>query len=342
MDYSSSFNQGGAATTIGAVHSDVIESHVLTKFDGASLACAASASHMLRNLCKNENLWRDICDSTWDSIKHPLVRKTISTFPGGYRSFFSDAFPVIRPDQTKRTQFIPCFQGNMPELISAVDIHYGDELIFSKVVVTNTGDKSFRHFSFWVDMLENKETVKIPLKFEGDEDKCMEELQENLKLSWIVIDPTRKRAVNVSSFGPVSVQPYWNGYDIQVIFATILSGDNSSELVECRIVATFGCKEGKYVKFRELNMYMEDMHMRRLSGEKSLKILEEAMERGERKKANGGEMKETYEKYLELKRKKIEGKKRTERRLNMVYRLSWVAYFFAFVFLIVSLNVFPN
>lgn len=339
------FDHGGATTTttIGEVHTDVIESHVLTKCDGASLACAASTSHLLRKLCYKESLWEDICNSTWSSIKDPLVRKTISNFPGGYRAFFSDAFPVIRSNPSR----CKCrYEGTVSELISAVDIHYGDDQVFSKVIVTNTDDKSFLNFSFWVDLLENKETVKIPLKFEGDDNKCMLGVEQNLKLSWILIDPIKNRAVNVSSFRPVSVQPSWNGFDIQVIFATILSGDydgdDSSELVECRVAATFGCKNGKNVKFKELILYMEDMQMRRLSGKKCLRILEETMVSGERKKGNGGEMKEIYEKYLDSKRKKMEGKKRKEKRLNLVYRLSWVAYFFSFVFLCLSLNVFPN
>ncbi|KAL8094302.1 putative F-box protein At2g36090 [Apium graveolens] len=336
-------DHGGATTTISAVHTDVIESHILTKFDGASLACAASTSHLLHNLCNKQSLWEDVCNATWDSIKDPLVRKTISDFSGGYRGFYSDAFPVIRSKHGRDKKYH--YEGNISELISAVDIHYGDEQIFSKVIVTDTDNKSFLHFSFWVDLFDNKQTVKIPLKFEGDEKKCMLELEQNLKLSWIVIDPTKKRAVNVSSLRPVSVQPSWNGYDIQVIFATILSGEydvEGSDLVECRVAATLGCKEGKYVKFREVILYSEDMQMRRLSGKKSLKILEQAMESGERKKENGGEMKEIYEKYLDLKRNKMEGKKRKERVLNLVYKLSWVAYFFAFVFLCSSLNVFPN
>lgn len=338
---SNSWNHGGATTTIGAVHTDVIETHILTKFDGASLACAASTSHLLHTLCNNENLWKNICNSTWNSIKHPLVQKTISTFPGGYRNFYSDAFPLLRPNPSRGHRR---YQGNITELISAVDIQFGDDHVFSKVVVTKTDDKSFLHFSFWVDLLDKKkETVKIPLKFEGDENKCMLELQQNLKLSWIVIDPTRKRAVNVSSLRPVCVQPSFDGYDVQVIFATIISSDcagvDSSELVECRIVATFGCKEGKVLKFRQLNLYMEDINMRCLSGEKSLRILQEAMENGERKRGNVKEMKEIYEKYVDSKEKKREGKKKKER---MLHRISWVAYFFAFVFLCISLNVFPN
>lgn len=334
---------GGATTTITAVHTDVIESHILTKFDGPSLASAASTSHFLNNLCNNEKLWKDICNSTWNSIKHPLVQKTISTFPGGYRSFFSDAFPLVRPNPSRGSYR---YQGNTSELISSVDIQYGNDQVYSKVIVNNTDTKSFLHFSFWVDLLDCKETVKIPLKFEGDENKCMLELEKNLKLSWIVIDPARKRAVNVSSLRPVSVRPYWNGNDVQVVYATVLSGNcnggDSSEFVECRVVTTFGCKEGKDLKVRELSLSMEDMHMRRMSGEKCLRILEEAMESGERKKGNGGEVKEMYEKYMELKRKKIERKTKRERRLTMVYRVSWVAYFIAFVFLCISLNVFPN
>ncbi|KAL1825656.1 hypothetical protein ACET3Z_012434 [Daucus carota] len=332
--------KGGATTTITGIDPDVIESHILTKIDGPSLACSASTCHLLHTLCRKDNLWKHICNATWNSVKHPLVQDTISRFPGGYRSFFCDAFPLVRPSlKPGRTRRVLC-QDYAWKIYSAVDIYYGSKGIHSKVIVTDTGDDAFLNFSFWLDLLDNQESVKIPLKFEGDENKCMLKLKENLTLSWILIDPIRKRAVNISSLTPISVRPHWNGNDVQVMYATILSGFGSSEFVECRIVATIKCKYKKDVKIREACLYLEDMHKMRLNGDRSLRILLEVMENGERKKGNAGEEREIYMKYRELKRKRIEGDYRRETRLRIGCRVACLAYLIAFVFFCNFLNIF--
>ncbi|CAK9184693.1 unnamed protein product [Ilex paraguariensis] len=60
-----------------------------------------------------------------------------------------------------------------------------------------------------VDLLDYKETVPTLVKFSGDEETCRADLEEHMSLSWILIDPTHKRAVNLSSLRPVSVQRHW-------------------------------------------------------------------------------------------------------------------------------------
>lgn len=331
---SSSVTVGGSATTIAALHPDIIETHILTKFDGTSLASAASTCHLLRTLCNNESLWKHICDSTWDSIKHPLVQQTVSSFPGGYRSFFNDSFPVLQSNTDQRSL---CSHVHRSQLISAVDIHYGNDPVHSKVVVTNTDDNSFLGSLFSVNLTDCNETIELPLKYKGNENECMLKLEEKLTLSWIVIDPALKRAGNVSSLRPVSVRPYWDGSSIKVIYATVLSGNScgidTTEFVEFRVTAIFGCEEGKNVQLRELSLCVVDMVKTRLNGDKTLRILQQAMESGERKKENG-EGREMYLEYLEFKRKTRDDK---QRRQKMLYRVLWFIHIFLCVFFSIHL-----
>lgn len=285
---SSSCDQGVAATAFDALHSDIIETHLLTKFDAPSLASLASTDTLLNTLCNKESLWKDICDSTWNSVKHPLVQQTIASFPGGYRSFYSDSFPVLGANSSPGSLG---GQVDTLELISAVDVHFGNIPIYSKVKVTNTNASSFPGSLFGVKLIEHKETVEIPLKYEGDEKMSMSKLKDNLTLSWIVIDPILKRAANMASLRPVSMRQHCDKTGIEVTYVTILSGDrggiDTTEFVECRVVAIFGCEKGSNIEMRELRLCLVDMVRSRLNGELGLRILKEAMEKGERKKGNG-------------------------------------------------------
>ncbi|KAL8089293.1 putative F-box protein At2g36090 [Apium graveolens] len=302
---SSSTNQGSAAaTTISGLHSDIIESHILTKFDGPSLASLASTSNLLHSLCSKQSLWKHICDSTWNSVKHPLVQRTISSFPGGYRSFYSDSFPVLRASSGQGS--LGC-QVETTELISAVDLRYGNDPVYSKVKVTDTNASSFAGSLFYVDLIDHKENVEIPIEYEGDENILMSKLEDNLTLSWIVIDPVLKRAANVSSLRPVSLRPNCDKTGIEVTYATILWGDccgiDTAESVECRLVAKFCCEKGNSIELRELSLCLVDMVRWRLNGEMSLRILKEAMENGERRKENG--QGKEYAKNLDCRRQRV-------------------------------------
>lgn len=248
-------NHGGGATTIAAVHPNIIETHILTRFDGPSLASMASTSHLLHKLCNKEYLWDDLCNSTWNSIKDPLVRQTISTFSSGYRSFFSDSFPLLRPNPSQGSYI---GQVCTTEVISAVDMYYGNDPVYANSISTNTDKRSFLGSQFCVKLLGREETAEMAIKYDGDENKCMLDVEKNLRLSWIVIDPTLKRAGNVSSLRPVSVRQYWDGTGIKVKYATILSDDHNSgmdatEFVQCRVVLIFGCVEGTNIELKELS-----------------------------------------------------------------------------------------
>lgn len=207
--------------------------------------------------------------------------------------------------------------------------------------MTNTDDESFLLTTFWVDLLGRKEYEKIPILCENDYRKLMPNLEDNLTLSWIVIDPTRKRAANVSSLRPVLVQPHWADNDIEVRYATVMAGDcrgGRSEFVECRIGAIFGCMEGRELELKEVNLQVQDMDRRCLNGNDSLGILQDAMESGRRKKGNKGEEKERYREYVDMKRERRERKMRRERRLDMASRVLWAT---SFISLVLILGYFP-
>lgn len=320
----------GGGTAISDVHQDVIKTHILTRLDGATLASASCASSHLHALSTEQQLWREICSSTWPSVDDPRVRHVISSFPGGYRSFFSDSFPLLHHRSPPKHH-----HHNRPfldEIISAVDVHYKESLIFSKVQENETKSDWFLCSPFRFDLLEQKESVQTPIRHVGENQSWLDHLEENLKLSWILIDPTRNRAVNVSSRSPVSVQRHWLTGDMQLRYATVISGgEDSSELVQCAVVVTCDGKVGGEMHVRDVSMQVEDLEGKHLNGKDSVVILQGAMESGRRKKERkAGEGKERFEEFLKMKRERKERKQRRERALDMACIASGLTIFVAF------------
>ncbi|KAF8395425.1 hypothetical protein HHK36_019371 [Tetracentron sinense] len=281
----------GGATTISAIHSDVLQTHILTRLDGPTLASASCVSSQLYSLSTQDTLWRDICQATWPSMDNPRMRNLISTFPKGPRSFFSDSFP-LQPSRPEPHPHHRSEQNPHPpsELIFAVDIYYRNKLIFSRLNETETLTSWFEYLPFRIDLLDPKEVVSTPIQYR-DMEELGRHLAEDLTLSWIVIDPTGKKAANLSSWRPVSVHRHWYlSGEIQVKYASILAGDlKSSEFVQCVIMVTFGrCKEGE-MKVKEVSLEVEDMDEMTLNGKASLVILQRTLDTRKR---------ETYEEYV--------------------------------------------
>ncbi|XVF46964.1 hypothetical protein PTKIN_Ptkin03bG0070700 [Pterospermum kingtungense] len=335
---SAAVHEGGNPSdgeTITTVHSDIIRSHILTRLDGPSLASLACASSQFHALSTEENLWHKVCSSTWPSVNHPRVREIISTFPFGHRSFFSDSFPLT--DSKSKPLKLDVNALTLPtELISTVDIYYQDKVVYSKVEEMETSSSWSLCSPFRVDLLDPKDSAPTPIKYFGGSkhDAWLQHLEENLSLSWIVIEPTRKRALNVSSRSAVSVRRHWLTGDVQVRFGTVMEGDgrrgSSREMVECKVVVTCGGKEGGEMHVREASMVMEDMEGRGLNGKDSLVILGGVMECERRKKRNGNEGKEKYEEFEERKRERKVKRERKERALDLVCITIGLASFITF------------
>ncbi|KAM1149845.1 hypothetical protein ACFX11_030313 [Malus domestica] len=320
----SAVDQGDGAS-ISAIHSDIITAHILTRLDGQTLAAAACASSELRAFSAEEKLWRDVSTSTWPSITDPRVDDLISTFPAGHRSFFSDSFPLL---DHSPSQYNPRCSSPTAELISAVDIFYKDQLIFSKVEESETESGWFLFSPFRVELLDRKETVPTPIRHVGEDQKSLKNLEDNLSLSWIVIDRARKRAANLSSRRAVTVQRHWLSGEIQLRFATILAGEKKGEYVQCGMVVTCKGSEGGELHVREVSMQLEGMEGNHLNGRESLVILQRAIEGGMRRKEVNE--KARFDEYLEMKRERRERKERREKALDMICIATGVTIFLAF------------
>lgn len=324
-----------AATVLTSIHPDVIRTHILTRLDGPALVAATSASSQLHSLSSsNDCLWRDVCIAAWPSVRDPRVAEAIATFPSGHRSFFSDSYPVLHHHKLRRRRSPPPPMAEC--LISAVDVHYEGEAIFSKVHETETASGWFECSPFRVDLLDLKESVPTRIQKPGGtpDEAWLRHLEESLSLSWIVVDPARKRAANFSTRRPVSVQRHWLTGDVQVQYVTVVAGGppgSAAEHVQCTATVTCGGTEGGGLHVREVSFQVEDMEGKSLSGKDSLAILGEAMESGERKKAKrASEGKERFEEYKARKRERRERKQRAERALDLLCIVVGVTAFVGF------------
>lgn len=286
-------------TTMPEIHSDIVQTHVLTRLDGPTLASFSSTSSDLHTICKEEIHWKNLCNSNWPSTKDPLIQQIISQFPSGHRSFFSDSYPTIRRlhhrrrKNTTQPEIIP----QTSELISAVDIHYENQTIYSKVDKTVNRSICCRSTPFRLDLLDVKEVVRTPLKFDFEDDMCTVRMEKNMRLSWILINPVKKRTVNLSSLRPVEIRQQMKGR-IYIYFATIIGDGIEGRFVKCGVDVT--CERGKdddVLNIREIGMQVEDMEGNILGGNDSLEIFEEAME-SKRIKATIGEEKKMYEMFM--------------------------------------------
>ncbi|CAH8264884.1 unnamed protein product [Arabidopsis lyrata] len=294
---------------ISTVHHDIIESHILTRLDGATLASVSCASSYLHHLASNEILWSKICRSTWPSCSD------------GSRSFFSDAYSMVETAGS-----VSDLDRAFPELISAVDLHYKGKLIFSRVVKTETTTAWFKSSPLRIDLVDTKDTVATPIKRRRRTEDTCRDLEKDLTLSWIVIDPIGKRAANLSSHRPVSVQRNWISGEVEAQFATVV------ETVECVITVVTCGEEEMHV--REVSLKVEKMEGTHLNGRDSLVILRSVMEG---KRVNGRrrevESKRRHEEFMEKKREVKEKKMRVESVFDILTVAFGILGFVSFVVL---------
>ncbi|VVA98896.1 unnamed protein product [Arabis nemorensis] len=285
---------------ISTVHDDIIESHILTRLDSPTLASVSCASSHLHDLASNEKLWSKICCSTWPSVSRTIISD-------GSRSFFSDVYSVF--DDTAGS--VSDLDRPFPELISAVDLHYRGKLVLSRVVKRETTTSWFRSSPLRIDLVDHKDTVATPIKRgRRTEDTCRD-LEKDLTLSWIVMDPTGKRAANLSSHRPVSVQRNWLSGEVEAKFATVVGSTSPEETVECVITVVTCGEEEMHVK--EVSLKVEKMEGTHLNGKDSLVILRKVMEG---KRGNGRrrekESKRKHQEFMEKKREMKEKKMKVE------------------------------
>lgn len=144
-------------------------------------------------------------------------------------------------------------------------------------------------------------------------------------------------AANVSSLRPVLVRQHWVTGDIKIRYVIILAGGKkgkSSEFLQCKIEVDCVRREGGELHVGQVNLRIEDLDKKCLSGKRSLVILQDALEGGERKKGKCGEEKEMYEKYLVVRNERRERLQRFGRRIDIVDRVTRISISLAMLFLL--------
>jgi hypothetical protein len=266
---------------------DIMHAHILPRLDGTTLTALSLVSHEFCHLiCNNtEDLWRNICTSKWPSLlKDPIVHNVISTFPGGYRSFFSDAFPSLHHLNNSHCSYpLPI------DLIHALDIYIHGKPLISRVRVQSLNTNCLSSSDlFHLTLFDDLNMGHIHT--EEWKEYMPKNLWTGLRLSWIVIDPIRKRAANLlrSSCKPIFVERlYWLGPGEYVImYEMVMAGECQvpMEMVKCRVsVSCFSNADGLHLK--EVVVTMENIISRNLVKlNQFVTILLNAIQNGERKK----------------------------------------------------------
>uniref|UniRef100_J3LXP6 Uncharacterized protein n=1 Tax=Oryza brachyantha TaxID=4533 RepID=J3LXP6_ORYBR len=189
--------------------------------------------------------------------------------------------------------------GLLPtELVSAVDVYYRGAPLLSRVVETASSSSWFLGSPFRVEAFECKKPVADAVLSPAE-----------LELSWVVVDPVRGRAVNLSSRRAVAVDRHWYTGETLVRFAVVLGG--------CKFETTVTCSEGTG-HISEVSLAVQDADGAAVSGERSLRLLAAAMEEqrkgGDRER---DEAKRRYDEFVKSKKGRMESKARREALIDL-------------------------
>ncbi|XP_024970282.1 F-box protein At2g27310-like [Cynara cardunculus var. scolymus] len=343
-----------AITTLADIHPHIIQTHILPRLDGPSLSTAAAASSYLQALCSDDHLWAHVSNSTWPSINHPHLHHLISSFPTGYRSFFDDSFPALvtdvnhhnRPRTWSKSQS-DCYLNLPSELISAIDIRYQNDVIFSRIEITDT-TTDFLSPAFRMELNdpvpENFQSIDLKVdELAGADQETLSHLKESVTLNWILIDPTLKRAGNLSSIKAVSARQDWMTNETLLRYVTVLPGCEANEVVQCRIQVVLGAgKGGVGLHVKEVSLQLQDLDCCCLNGREFLVITQGAiLEKNsvKRKVVDDDERREMYQKLKQLRKKRIEWVKKEEEKRDFGDKLNSLLMIVSFIFSVYFLSL---
>ncbi|XP_076949469.1 F-box protein At2g27310-like [Bidens hawaiensis] len=347
------------ATGLSDIPNDVVQTHILPRLDGASLSTTAAVSSHLQTLCSDDTLWFNISKSTWPSITHPRVADVINTFPSGHRSFFEDSFPALLTDANHyRHRYTPREHPDLPseftQFISAVDIKYRNDNVYSAVQFTNaTSDflSSVLQIEFSDDPTCNQPgsgskqdpVISKPVNVEVDEltgadQSTLSDLEQSISLSWIIIDPTRKRSGNISSIKPVTARQDWMGNDTILRFVTVLPGSDPNDMVQVKIQLVLGVNVGSVgLHVKHVMLKLQDLNFKCLDGREFLVITAGAFSEENNVRRKVMDDKERWSRRREFKRLKLlkkEWDRMEEDKREFAVKLNYVVVFLSFFFMV--------
>lgn len=190
---------------------------------------------------------------------------------------------------------------------------------------------------FRVDMLDPKESIQTRIRYPGgDYELWVRDMEESMVLNWIVIDPVKKRAANISSRKAVSARRNWLTGDLEIRFSTV-----AKKAAEVAAVVSCGSAEawkevdeevGGEVHVRDVRLHVADIEGKCLKGRDSLVILHGLLE-GKRCCKDDGEERRGKGRYEEYVGAKIQWREKKERREKAQDTICMIFGFSMFVLL---------
>ncbi|KAM7277594.1 hypothetical protein ACFE04_004728 [Oxalis oulophora] len=272
-------------------------SDIASRLDGSALSSMACTCSTLQLVAQDQRLWKKLYYSTWPSTSLPEAQQLISS--SDFRKLYADSFPLLlhQTPTNENKNIKPDSKLYPSDYASLVDVYYKNLCVFSKVLdgITTYVDVFqenhsesrsanwtwFLNSPFKLYLLNNKEDDienpgwTSPIEYTGSQYDCTR-FMENTRLSWVLLDKKKGRAVNVSSWRPALVKrcwPYQSDYMIQFESAIPVEKDLAKCLIEvrCRLMKTEA-----YPELKEISMRIETMMGAHVNGAKSLTILDQA------------------------------------------------------------------
>ncbi|GLJ39483.1 hypothetical protein SUGI_0806570 [Cryptomeria japonica] len=365
---------------VASLSSDLVY-EILSRLDGTTLASAACACVDFCAITREEGIWEDVCGSLWPSIVDEETKSLIHSL-GGFRKFYADCFPLItNEEKVSAVQWDSDLeelyvwsdysddedeelQGVLPsDFVSIVDVRFKDKVVYSKVLwgIPDADDFHgwFSRCPFRIDLLNFSDeddnpgsqiTVSVAdglpqltsIERERKDGKFWRELQDSIRLSWILVNKRLKQAVNLASWSPLGGQRHWpTDNDFLIHFGSILPSHNilPCKVVQCIIgmkcrVSHVGVGENAQttLKIIELSMQLEDLRHAHLNGKNSLLVLKRAMSC--RRSRNYSEVLESCHQYSKAQSELKEEKMRSQDRVDRLCIVSAIAAFASFWYFI--------
>ncbi|KAH9292389.1 hypothetical protein KI387_042420 [Taxus chinensis] len=314
-----------------------IVSEILKRVDGITLAKAGCCCSDLRSIADQETLWEHLCRSLWPSTGNEGVQSLISSF-GGFKKLYANCFPLVdvsKQIEDHQKNFNPSsFEDyddevhddtvSLSDFVSLVDIHYNNKAIYSEV--------SWKIPAAHDIMIDNRSSTIFPLVINLPCDTSegglfpistineKEDVERNLRLSWILINTKTKHAVNLSSWRTLQAQRLnWGcgGIDFTIRFGSILPYHDNGlppKLAACNIVMI--CRvETMNLQVRGVSMQLEDMMGCQVNARDGAVILQRALEWTKRTNDHGQVIQRCHD-VEELQSDFMEGKLEGECQMN--------------------------
>lgn len=294
-----------------------LAANIMSRLDGLALASLACTSSDLRGIARNNSLWKELCHSTWPSTAQHLLSPSLICH---FDKFFADSYPLIFYDEaSNHSSNEPETSTSPSDFVSLVDIYYRNQCVLSRVlhgipdavdvfnskimddncyIISSEREKWFLNCPFNLQLLD----LTYDEDDDGDEDDdhlsylghannnerstslepdhC-KELMEDLRLSWILLDKKTGKAVNLSTWKPLSVQIIRPHGHYVMRFGSIISIEENvlpQKLARCTITTKFKVTETPgLIQWRQISMSIENVTGSLLDGKTSLMILNKAL-----------------------------------------------------------------